>query len=58
MVFIGLYFRNFNCWWLVKINKTKFDNINFGFDIKDFDNFITYLIISLLIGEDRIRFIL
>ena len=38
-------------WWLgKKIIKTKFDNINFGFDIKDFDNFITYLIISLLIG--------
>ena len=38
-------------WWLgKKIILKKFNNINFKFDIKEFDNLITYLIISLIAG--------
>jgi len=38
-------------WWLgKKIILKKFDSINFKFDIKEFDNLITYLIISLVAG--------
>ena len=38
-------------WWLGKqIIRIRFQNINFIFDTKDFDNLISYLIISLLIG--------
>ena len=38
-------------WWLGKrIIQIRFQNLNFNFDIKDFDNLITYLIISLVIG--------
>jgi len=45
-------------WWLgKKIILKKFQTIDFKFDIKEFDNLITYLIISLLIGG-RIGYIL
>tara|TARA_S200000501_G_C20726806_1_gene700993 strand:+ start:125 stop:916 length:792 start_codon:yes stop_codon:yes gene_type:complete len=38
-------------WWLgKKIIVKKFQNIDFKFEVKEFDNLITYLIISLLIG--------
>lgn len=38
-------------WWLgKKIILEKFQNVDFTFDIKEFDNLITYLIISILIG--------
>ena len=38
-------------WWLgKKIIQVRFQNMDFNFDIKDFDNLITYLIISLVIG--------
>ena len=38
-------------WWLgKKIIQMRFQNINFIFNTKDFDNFISYLIISLVIG--------
>jgi phosphatidylglycerol---prolipoprotein diacylglyceryl transferase len=45
-------------WWLSKkIILKKFQTIDFKFDIKEFDNLITYLIISILIGG-RIGYIL
>ena len=45
-------------WWLSKkIIQIRFQNLNFNFDIKDFDNLITYLIISLVIGG-RLGYIL
>ncbi len=45
-------------WWLArKIIVKKFLSINFTFDLKEFDNLITYLIISILIGG-RIGYIL
>ena len=45
-------------WWLAKkIIVKKFQSINFTFDLKEFDNLITYLIISLLIGG-RIGYVL
>ena len=45
-------------WWLgKKIILKKFNDLNFQFDIKEFDNLITYLIISILIGG-RIGYIL
>ena len=45
-------------WWLGKrIIQIRFQNLNFNFDIKDFDNLITYLIISLVIGG-RLGYIL
>jgi phosphatidylglycerol---prolipoprotein diacylglyceryl transferase len=45
-------------WWLGKrIIIKKFVNVNFKFDIKEFDNLITYLIISLILGG-RIGYIL
>ena len=38
-------------WWLGKIIILKrFQNLNFSFDIKEFDNLITYIIISMLLG--------
>ncbi|MBA1338909.1 MAG: phosphatidylglycerol:prolipoprotein diacylglycerol transferase [Pelagibacterales bacterium] len=38
-------------WWLgKKIILRKFQDLDFKFDIKEFDNLITYLIISILIG--------
>ncbi len=38
-------------WWLgKKIIQVRFQNMDFNFDIKDFDNLITYLIISLVVG--------
>ena len=38
-------------WWLgKKIISKKFDKPNFDFDIKEFDNLITYIIISIIIG--------
>jgi len=45
-------------WWLGKrIILKKFQNLNFNFDVKEFDNFITYIIISMLLGG-RIGYIL
>jgi len=45
-------------WWLGKrIILKRFQNINFNFDIKEFDNLITYIIISMLIGG-RIGYVL
>jgi len=45
-------------WWLgKKIILKKFKTVSFKFDIKEFDNLITYLIISILIGG-RIGYIL
>ena len=45
-------------WWLAKkIILKKFQNLNFNFDVKEFDNLITYLIISMLIGG-RIGYVL
>ena len=38
-------------WWLGKrMILKKFQNLNFNFDIKEFDNLITYIIISMLLG--------
>ena len=38
-------------WWLGKrIILKRFQNLHFKFDIKEFDNLITYIIISMLIG--------
>ena len=58
MVFSLLYFWNFNR--LVarkKIILKKFQNFNFNFDIKEFDNLITYIIISMLLGG-RVGYVL
>ena len=45
-------------WWLGKrIILKKFKNLNFNFHIKEFDNLITYIIISMLLGG-RIGYIL
>ena len=45
-------------WWLgKKIILKRFQTVDFKFDIKEFDNLITYLIISILIGG-RIGYIL
>ena len=45
-------------WWLAKkIILKKFKNLNFNFNIKEFDNLITYIIISMLIGG-RIGYVL
>ena len=45
-------------WWLGKrIILKRFQNVNFNFDIKEFDNLITYIIISMLLGG-RIGYIL
>ena len=45
-------------WWLGKIIILKrFQNLNFSFDIKEFDNLITYIIISMLLGG-RIGYVL
>ena len=38
-------------WWLgKKIISKKIDEINFKFDLREFDDLITYLIISIIIG--------
>ena len=38
-------------WWLgKKIILAKLKNLNFKFDVNEFDNLISYLIISILIG--------
>ena len=45
-------------WWFgKKIIYLKFNNSNFKFDIKEFDNLITYLIISMIVGG-RLGYIL
>ena len=45
-------------WWLGKrIILKRFQNVNFNFDIKEFDNLISYIIISMLIGG-RIGYVL
>ena len=45
-------------WWLgKKIILKKSKTINFEFDVKEFDNLITYIIISMLIGG-RIGYVL
>ncbi len=45
-------------WWLGKKTILKrFQNVNFNFDIKEFDNLISYIIISMLIGG-RIGYVL
>ncbi len=45
-------------WWLgKKIILKKFQNFNFNFDIKEFDNLITYIIISMLLGG-RVGYVL
>ena len=45
-------------WWLGrKIISKKFRNLQFKFNFEDFDNFITYIIISLILGG-RIGYIL
>ena len=45
-------------WWLGrKIISKKFTNLQFKFNFEDFDNFITYIIISLILGG-RIGYIL
>ena len=40
-----------------KIILKKFQNFNFNFDIKEFDNLITYIIISMLLGG-RVGYVL
>ena len=38
-------------WWLgKKIIAKRFESVNYKFDIKEFDDLITYIIISLLVG--------
>ena len=38
-------------WWLGKrVILKRFHNLNYNFDIKEFDNLITYIIISMLLG--------
>ena len=38
-------------WWLgKKIIKNLLENVNFKFDLKEFDDLITYLIISIILG--------
>ena len=45
-------------WWLGKrIILKRFQNLHFKFDIKEFDNLITYIIISMLLGG-RIGYVL
>ena len=45
-------------WWLGKIIiLKKFHNLNFNFDIKEFDNLITYIIVFMLLGG-RIGYVL
>ena len=45
-------------WWLGKrIILKRFQNLNFNFDIKEFDNLITYIIIFMLLGG-RIGYVL
>ena len=45
-------------WWLGKrIILKRFQNLHFRFDIKEFDNLITYIIISMLLGG-RIGYVL
>ena len=45
-------------WWLAKrIILKKFENLQFRFDIKEFDNLVTYIIISIILGG-RLGYIL
>tara|TARA_A100001015_G_C14853808_1_gene657572 strand:- start:496 stop:900 length:405 start_codon:yes stop_codon:yes gene_type:complete len=45
-------------WWLgKKIILNKFNNLNIKFNIEEFDNLITYLIVSLIVGG-RLGYIL
>ena len=45
-------------WWLgKKIILKKFNNLNFKFNVEEFDNLVTYLIISLIVGG-RLGYIL
>jgi phosphatidylglycerol---prolipoprotein diacylglyceryl transferase len=45
-------------WWLgKKIIVKKYQNINYQFDLKEFDDLVTYLIISILVGG-RIGYII
>ena len=45
-------------WWLgKKIILKRFQSLNYSFDIKEFDNLITYIIISMLVGG-RIGYII
>ena len=45
-------------WWLgKKIIAKRFESVNYKFDIKEFDDLITYIIISLLVGG-RIGYII
>ena len=45
-------------WWLGKrVIIKRFKSLNFNFDIKEFDNLITYIIISMLLGG-RIGYVL
>ena len=45
-------------WWLgKKIILIRFKSLNYSFDIKEFDNLITYIIVSMLIGG-RIGYVL
>ena len=45
-------------WWLGKrIIIKRFKSLNFNFDIKEFDNLITYIIISMLLGG-RVGYVL
>ena len=51
MVFISLYCRNIN--WLVvrkKNHHKKIQNVDFNFDIKEFDDLLTYLVIAIIVG--------
>ena len=51
MVLTGLYIWNFNCWWFgKKIIIHILSKTNLKFKLSDFDELITYLIISLLLG--------
>ena len=45
-------------WWFAKkIIINKLNHINFKFDVKDFDNLITYLIIAIIFGG-RVGYVL
>ncbi len=45
-------------WWLgKKIILKRLKSVNYSFDIKEFDNLITYIIISMLIGG-RVGYVL
>ena len=45
-------------WWLgKKIILKRFKSVNYSFDIKEFDNLITYIIVSMLVGG-RVGYVL